>query len=553
MRNATWIPLLLVALLSIPGGAQGRRPDFLPRRPRPLDALLARKISELVHGPGRITRGKVLELASFATDSGGSTRGGSWALRLLVKRYPHRFADQSALEAARALVNRPPSPMRRPDNTLFRVQAAADTHQTRSQALYIKGDGELSQATGIRTFSRGWLQANRSPLARAHGSTVPRSRVLTPQEHAALEAATPGQRLDRAVKLLLGKDKVGMSSFSEMGTGATFSRPDQPDWSGFCYSWAHCALDSRLSRMVDVRGKPGERGLWIAGQWLSRADLGNWLSAAASAYAQGEGQVMWFNPQAEDLVKASLGYLMRGGKGFRADIGPALKNPEEVWFQPFTGARVKISSIPAAARQQVLGLAARPERAHGVTAPGIQGSDVKLIQIRGRYGDEQGDGHEGPPSMASLKWNAYAVLDGNKKAVRFFMANDPKLTEISGLPTRSSSAVPRDLFVPNHWFVDAILNDIPEPSLKHSLYGPHLKFLVGSVLARGVPGRTRAAFENEQLLQGNGRLERRAVKDLARRYPTVANAYAPEQWERCFASRGLDARRFGRPTFKEEP
>ena len=542
--NKARIPLLLVPLLSLAGVARGRRPEHLPRRPRPIDALLARKVSELVHGPGRITPGKVQELACFATDSGGGTRAGSWALRLLVKRYSRKLAP-GALEAARALIDRPPTSMKRPDNALFRVKSAADIHQTRDQELYIKGDGTVSQSTGIRTYSRGWLQSNRSPLSRSHGSPVPRSRCLSAHEREALSQATPGQRLDRAAKLLLGRDRVGLSSFNEMATGSTFSRPDQPDWSGFCYSWAHCALDSRLSRMVDVRGKPGERGLWIAGQWLSRADLGNWLSAAASAYAQGEGQVMWFNPQAEDLVKASLGYLMKGGKGFRADIGPALKNPGEVWFQPVTGAKVKIASIPAAARQQVLSLAARPERTgYGTTSPGVRGSDVKLIRIRARYGDETGDGHEGPPAMSSIRWNAYAVLDSGKKAVRFYMANDPKLAGVPGLPTRASSALPRDMFVPEHWFVDAILNDIPEPSLKNSLYGPHLRFLVGDVLARGVPGRTRAAFEGEAALRV-GRLERGAAKDLARRYPTVANAYTPEQWERHFGARGLDARRFG--------
>lgn len=541
------ITLLAVTLLA-PAAARARRPEHLPRRPRPLDAILARKVSEIVDR-GHITRGKVRELATFATDSSGGTRGGSWALRLLVRRHADKFASPGALAEARRLVERPGTPMKRPDNTLYRVSTdAPGEHCTRIQDLVIKGDGVISQATGIRTYSRGWLQSNRTPLSRAHGSRVPRSRYLQPGDRAALDKLHPGQRLDRAVKLLLGKDRVGMSSFSQMATGSTFSRPDQPDWGGFCYSWAHCALDSRLSRLVDVRGKPGQRGLWIAGQWLSRADLGNWLTAAASAYAMGEGQVMWFNPGAEDVVKASLGYLMRGGKGFRADIGPALQNPSEVWFQPFTGARVKISAVPAGPREQLLALARRPTRSpHGATVPGVHGASAKLVQIRARYGDEKGDDHEGPPSMSSIKWSAYAVLDGAGKAVRFYMADDGRLSGISGLPTRRSSALPRDLFVPDHWFVDAILGDVREPSLKNSLYGPHLSFLVGTVLARGVPGRTRAAFENEPAVAGTHRIDRRSAADLARRYPTMANAYSPEQWERHFASRGLHARRFGRP------
>lgn len=528
-------------LLYLGGGLAGRR------QTRPVDALLSRMVAELVTSGQKITRGKVRELGIFAATSGGDTRPGRWALRQLLHKHADRFANADALADAKALLTQGDSSMPRPDNAVYAVKGAAGDHGTRNHELIIKRDGDVNASTGRRTYSRGWLQANQEPLLKNHGSPVPASRLLDEGRRAKLQALGPAERLDRAVKILTGRDKVGMTSFSEMAKNSVFAAKGQPDWSGQCYSWSHCALDSRLSKLVDVKGPKGQRGLWIAGQWLSRADLGNFLTATASAYAQGEGSVMHYNPEAQDLVKAALGYLMKGGKGFRADIGPALKNPSEVWFQPFTGAKVQVRAIPTEAKQRILSIAAQAQRnpATYLTTPGVQGVDVKLIKIRGRYGDEKGEGHEGPPAMATMQWNAYAVLDAQGKAKRILMANDPQLAQVAGLPTRQSSAVPRDLFVPDHWFVDALLAGKKHPSFQQSLYGPHVSFLIGTVLSRGVPGRTRAAFEAEAALRGSGKLPRQTARDLARRYPTVANAYTPEQWQQSFGTRGLPARAFG--------
>jgi hypothetical protein len=521
---------------------------------RPVDAVIAREAARVLRA-GKLTRGKLGELLELATDSTGDSTPAVSTLRRLVTRHPRRFASPAALAAARAQLERggAPVPASYPDNALFSIRGSATDASTRGQELTIKGEGTLELATGRRTYSRGWLQVNQSPLARAHGSPVPSSPTLPEAERRALDALTPGERLDRAVQTLTGKSKIGMTSFRELALGSSFSQPNQPDWGGFCYSWSHVALDRRLSRLVDVRGPEGKRGLWIAGQWLSRADLGNWLTAVASVHAQGEGQVLWYNPEPEDLVKGLLLHTGKGGRGVRVDIGPALKNPSEVWFQPFTSSRVSVRGLPAAARDGVLAVAAQPvERAYGTRVPGVAGSDVKLIQVRGRYGDEKGDGHEGPPAMTTMTWNVYAVLDGQRRAVRYLLASDPRLAAIRGLPTRESAAVPRDLFVPDHGFIDNILLGRPDPSLEGSLYGPHLKFLVGTVLARGVPGSVRDAFEAELSRARPGRLDPLRIRRLELRFPTVANAYTPDQWRALFARRGLRATRFGAPG-KENP
>ncbi|MCK6552744.1 hypothetical protein L6R52_43375, partial [Myxococcota bacterium] len=356
---------------------------------------------------------------------------------------------------------------------------------------------------------------------------------------------SPAERLDRVAELLRG-GRVGMSSFAELARSKAFANPDEPDFAGVCYAWSWAALDSRLSELVDVEGPASKRGLWIAGEWLSRADLGNWLMALLAGLSQGAGDVLWFNPEAEDLLKAALGYLMEGGTGFRADIGPLLENPSEIWFQPFVGADVELSNVPDLARRGVLDVARAPTKAsYGAVIPGVEGTDVKLVRVTGRYGDEVGDDHEGEPSLAEASWAAYAVLDASGKMLRAYLASDPRVSGLPGLPTRDSKPVPRELFAPDHSLVDGILLGEPPPEVEGSVFGPHLELFVGTVLARGVPGALRAAFEAEPALRCPGKIDAAAIDTLAERYPTIANAYTAEQWARTFGARGLDRAHFG--------
>jgi hypothetical protein len=104
--------------------------------------------------------------------------------------------------------------------------------------------------------------------------------------------------------------------------------------------------------------------------------------------------------------------------------------------------------------------------------------------------------------------------------------------------------VPRDLFAPEHTLIDGILLGDAPPEVKGSVYGPHLEFLVGTVLARGVPATTRRAFENEAALEGLAKLGAADIDRLAAAYPTIAHAYAPEQWDRSYGARGLERERF---------
>lgn len=510
---------------------------------RPIDVLMTRKPSEIL-ADGVITAAEVAELSRLAHDSHGSTHDATPALRELVEHHASQFESPAALQRARALVDVPETPTVRPDNELFRYLAPTNDHTVRGHQLYLKRTGALDVDTGLSAYSRGWGQFNAGVLDRAHGSSVPASSVHDLATRAHLRALPPPQRLDAAAKAF----GITLPGLDFTGIAKGFFRPAEPDWAGVCYSWSWAALDARLSSLVDVEGPAGERGVWIGGQFLSRADLGNWLMALAAGVSQGAGDVMWYAPEAEDLLKACLGYLVEGGGGFRADIGNSLAGrTDEVWFQPFVGAKVDVAAIDARAAQAILDVVRQPRKTGwGGTVPGVEGTSVKLVRIDGRYANEESDDHEGPTAISELRWNVYAVLDDHGKMLASVMADDPRIASAPALPERTTAAVPRNLFAPEHSLIDGILEGDPAPEIQGSVWGPALDFFVGHVLARGVPATTRKAFEHDA---GRGALSAAQLSSLRERYPTVANAYSPAEWAANFGVRGLSAADFGAPEY----
>ncbi len=514
---------------------------------RPIDALLTRVRADVL-ADGVVTDDEVASLAHLAHDSSGSTSLATPTLKPLVSDHAAAFSSSAALARARALLDVGGGPARRPDTDTVRYVAPPDNQTVRSHALYIKKDGVLAGDTGKPSYSRGWGQFNAGVLEQAHGSGVPSSSLHDLATRATLGAMTPAQRLDAALGAF-GR-KLPMNDFAGIARG--FSRPDQPDWAGVCYAWSWAALDARLSTLVDVAGPEGGRGLWIGGQFLSRADLGNWLMALLAGLSQGAGDVMWYAPEGEDLLKAVVGSLMDGGRGFRADIGNSYSDRDgEVWFQPFVGGQASFSSVPPSVRDDILDVAREPRRAGwGGMVPGVEGADVKLVRLAGRYGNEEGDAHEGAPLISEMTWAMYAVVDDEGRLQKAIMADDPRLQKIAGLPVTETNPVPRELFAPDHGIVDGILAGTPAPEVQGSVYGPALDFFVGTVLARGIPATTRRAFEAEPVLKGAGPLDHVAVESLSTRYPTIAAAFSPTEWQSRFASRGLDAAAFGAPEYR---
>jgi hypothetical protein len=490
---------------------------------------------------GKITPEEVDTLSVLAHDSTGATTSASPAIAELIQKHADAFTSTTALDRAKALVGVSGTPVARPNNDLVQY-IGLPGYAVRNHALFIKKDGVIEGDTGTQIYSRGWGQFNAGVFENNHGSSVPASSIHGPADRARLTALSPGERLDAAVAA--SGQKLSYGDFSSIARG--FTKPNEPDWAGVCYAWAWAALDNRLSTLVDVDGPAGSRGLWMRGQFLSRADLGNWLMGLLAGISQFAGESLWWAPEGEDLLKGVLTSLMDGGPGFRADIGNSYDRGDEVWFQPFVGGDVSFTSVPADVRDAILDVAAKPVTSTwGGVAPGVVGTQVKLVLVKGRYGNEQDDDHEDAPAMAEIEWALYAVLDGDGKLLKTMMADDPRLHFIAGLPVRESNPVPRTITIPDHSVIDGILDGTPNAEVQNSVYGPALNFFVGSVLARGVSAATRTAFEAEAALAGTGKISEAAQADLVLRYPTIANAYSPTEWQIHFADRGLGAAAFG--------
>jgi hypothetical protein len=211
----------------------------------------------------------------------------------------------------------------------------------------------------------------------------------------------------------------------------------------------------------------------------------------------------------------------------------------QVWNQPFVGSKFTTKTLSGDAATALLAQAKKD---------GVTGAKVKELTIVGTYGVEQSDDYEGPAKDAtsSKEWHVYAITDADGKMVKAYMADDKKLTGVASLPTHETDDVPEYFWKPKLSAIDDVLAGRKNSTVENDAHGKEFKFFLDTVLTKGVPGKTRAAFEKEMAaVGGSGQIPAAKVGELKKRYPSIANAYSPEQWQRAFGSRGMDAKAFG--------
>ncbi|MFZ5469561.1 MAG: hypothetical protein ACOZIN_09000 [Myxococcota bacterium] len=418
---------------------------------------------------------------------------------------------------------------------IIRTYPGKSTGALSDDLVYLGVDGTVTGTADISPYTRGYAATKQGPLRTAHGSPAPESTVLSADELSALRAQSPGVALDNAAKVF----GANVSGFEKLANSPTFYNPDAESWWGKCHAWGWSSLSNTINKAVDVEGPEGKRGVWIGGQWLSRADMGNWMMGVADSISlTDENQMFRSELSAEDLVKGTTQFMMNNGGGVVADVWNDKKNGQkQVWNQPFVAADVTVESMSGPTADGLLAKA----RADGVEF----GSNVKRLAITGRYGLEAGDDHENDPRMANRNWNLYAVTDATGKMVKAYMADDEKIKDVPGLPVTHTDEVPEYFWKPKLDAVNDVLAGKRNTLVERDPLGEEFKFMVGTVLTKGVPGKVRDAFEAEVRELAAGPIDSERAQTLAARYPGVANAYSPEQWGRAFGSRGLDAKAFG--------
>ena len=87
------------------------------------------------------------------------------------------------------------------------------------------------------------------------------------------------------------------------------------------------------------------------------------------------------------------------------------------------------------------------------------------------YAVEKGDGWEGPVGTGAKKWNLYAVTDARGQVLTAYMADDPKLKNVAGLPTKKTDDLPEYFWKPRLQAIDDVLAGRRNASVENDRHG----------------------------------------------------------------------------------
>jgi hypothetical protein len=429
------------------------------------------------------------------------------------------------------------------DNAVYRLVVGSSPFLS-DDALYLVGDGAVGARTGITSHSRGYAAKRAGILFTRHGSLAPsHPAVATEAETAALRAQGPDAALDAAATIA-GLALPSYATFASIARSPAYYDPSSatPDWAGICQGWTHNALDNRINALVDAPGASGARGLWIFGQWVSRADLGNAMMGASFSLGIADSVTIDSFVKPDSLVKALAQHVLRTGVGLRVDIwndthnSSGVYNPQ-IWNQPIVDGNIEVASVSDAARDAVLAYA-RADRQRWQPLP--TDPRVKLVRARASWGAETNDAWEREPRFRTSEWVMYLITGPDGLVATGYMAHDLAAANVRDLPVSVSDGLPDYMAVPEHALTDASFTGGAHRLLEpYNHDGMRFRFVVGTVLALGIPEPTRAAFETAARSPGVD------AAALAAQFPGVANAYSPAQWARVFAPTLGDGAAFG--------
>ncbi len=498
----------------------------------PAGAAVYRLYREALRADGKLDETDVVRLGAFLRGSGGRNAAVAAFIAKILATSSTPFAG-GAKALLQAYLDGNPAHWVPLDNPVYRVQPGTQANSVLDDAIYLVGEGSLSASTGSTSHSRGYAKKAAGILRFPHGSKAPAYPSSSSEETQRLRSQSPSLALDTAASTAgLNLGAFGFVYRAEK----RFYDPNAQYWEGLCHAWSYGALDERINALVDVPGPSSRRGVWIHGQWLSRADLGNWMMGVSDQLGVADTELVDPFVTPRDILLGVTQWVMTSGLGLRADMfNDTEQGASEVWNQPIVAADLSVESVPQPAVDAVLAHARNdPKNSEGVPA----GAGVKLVRIRVAWGAEVSDSHEGDASLHTSDWNMYFVTGPDGKVGAGYMAHHLRNANVSGLPVTSSDALPDYFAYPKNAVLDAAFEGAPSSLLKGALDGGVFRFFVGTVLAYGIPDTMRASFEADF---GAGV----DAATLAERYPGIANAYSPAQWEATFAPKLGAAEAFG--------
>jgi len=493
----------------------------------PVEAAIRKLYAAAFQDDGTIDETEALRLAAFLKDGSGQNAVAKQALQAIAD------SSESPLSAgARQLLQQQLAgqvtgwvPM---ENPVYRLVPGGTPTMVMDDKLYLGTTGQqVVGDTNITGHSRGYAKKADGPLRKPHGSQAPAyDQVASAQETQLLRTQGPHRALDEAAAIYGAN--LGSVTFTYLAEQVHYD-PNAAYWEGLCHAWSYTSLDERLNALVEVEGPSGRRGLWIFGQWISRADLGNWLMGVANQISVTDAQLIDNFVEPEDVFKGFAQWLMTSGRGLRADLFNDVEDGNgsgEIWNQPIYRGAIELEATSQTVTDAIV---AHMQADEDNWQPVPSNAAVFVAKLDASWGVETSDDWEEDVVLKGSHWVMYLVVDAadDNRVVKGYMAHH--LPNISGLPYTQSSSLPDYFAHPRHDAVDACLKEAPLSYVDGGFDGKVYRFYVGTVLPYGVPDTIRQAFEEAFFGQSYA-----SVEELRQRFPGVANAYRPDQWASIF-------------------
>jgi len=491
----------------------------------PGGAAVYRLYREMLRADGSISEADAGKLGAFARGTGGQNAAVASFLAQVVAHPKSKFVGEGK-QVLDGFANGQPATWVPLENNVYQLKPGTKANTVLDDAIYLTGTGSLVGSTPSTSHSRGYAKKAAGILRFPHGSKAPaHPGVDSSDETQRLRTQSPAIALDLAA----ATSGLNLGQFGfDYRAQKRFYDPNAQYWEGLCHSWSYGALDERINALVDVEGSASSRGIWVFGQWLSRADLGNWMMAVSDQLGIADTELVDNFVTPKDVLLGVPQWVMTSGLGLRADMfNDAEKGTMEIWNQPIIAAEMKVSDVSPSVVSAVFEHAKNDPK-NLEPLPSTPGA--KLVQIRVAWGAEINDSHEGAPGIETSDWNMYVVTQPDGKAVVAYMAHHLAQANITGLPVTTSDPIPDYFAYPKNALLDAAFEGKGSSLLSGALDGPAFRFFVGTVLAHGVPETMRKSFEADVAAGMD-------ASSLQKKYPGVANAYSPAQWDASFATK----------------
>jgi len=456
----------------------------------PAGAAVYRLYRQFLRDNGKIDESEANRLSAFVRGAGGQNASVKAFLDKVAKSPDATFTGNAKQVITDFSNGTPPNwvPL---ENDVYVVKTGNQANSVMDDKIFLVGDGKLYGSTNSSSHSRGYAKKAAGILRYPHGSKAPAHPLVdSSSDTELLRTQSPAIALDSvATTAGLQLDQFG---FDYRAT-KRFYDPNAQYWEGLCHAWSYGALDERINALVDVEGATGQRGIWIFGHWLSRADLGNWMMAVSDQLSVADTELVDPFVTPLDVLLGVPQWIMTSGLGMRADMfNNVEQGSSEIWNQPIVEAEMEVSGVSQDVADAVFDHAKKDTENF---APLPATPKVKLVKIRVAWGAEVNDAHEGTPSLQTTDWNMYVVANEDGEAVVGYMAHHLYQANIAGLPVTEADPLPDYFAYPKNAILDASFEDASNQLLGGALDGGVFRLFVGTVLAYGIPESMRASFE----------------------------------------------------------